>query len=70
MNDIMEKDIWLFSDNYNDESEMINPLFKGARHDQSISSVSRKLIGSVVLPDETWPVGNESVPFWATRKRK
>jgi hypothetical protein len=66
---VMEKDIWLFSDEYNEESEKLNPNFKQNRHDQSISSLSRKLLGSVVLKDETYPSGNKDVPFWASRKK-
>ena len=47
--------------------------FKDNRHEQSISSVLRKKIGSVVIDgDESWmqPFGRgESLkyPFWATR---
>lgn len=64
----------LITDTYNtiDQKE----YFKDNRHDQSISSVIRKIIGSVVIEkDESWcvPFGShESLkyPFWATRIRK
>lgn len=60
-------DPWLFSDVYNDESRKIDPMFVEGRHEQSIMSVVMKLIGSVVLKDETWPPLLPQFPFWATR---
>ena len=62
-------DPWLFSDIYNDGSRMIDPFFVDGRHEQSIMSVVRKLIGSIVLKDETWPPPLPQFPFWATRIR-
>ena len=49
-------------------------FFRDNRHDQSILSVSRKIHGSLVLPEETWfeSFGCENslkYPFWATRDR-
>ena len=62
-------DPWLFSDNHNDENRKLDPMFIEGRHEQSIMSVVRKLIGSVVLKDETWPPPLPQFPFWATRIR-
>lgn len=60
----------LITDYYNDKGQEI--YFKDNRHDQSIASILRKQMGSVVLPDETFfqPFGSEEslkYPFWATR---
>lgn len=70
MKKILEKDRLLFTDYYNKNQES---FFKDNRHDQSISSIIRKKIGSLVIDkDETFfsVFGKgESVkyPFWATR---
>ena len=64
----LEFDAWLFSDRYNAENVLLNPAFRDARHDQSILSVVLKLVGSVVLKDETyWPTPRAYYPFWASR---
>ena len=66
----------LVTDYYNNTQ---HEYFRDHRHDQSILSVVRKILGSEVIPnDETYfkPFGNEEswkYPFWATRcdrKRK
>jgi len=62
------------TDDYNKKNQIVE--FRENRHEQSISSVLRKKIGSVVIDgDESWmqPFGKgESLkyPFWATRMRK
>jgi len=62
------------TDNYNNKDQLSE--FQENRHEQSISSVLRKKIGSVVLDgDESWmpPFGRGQslkYPFWATRMRK
>ena len=67
-------DSLLITDKYNQTNQ--KEYFKDNRHDQSISSIIRKKIGSVVIgKDESWivPFGSsESLkyPFWATRIRK
>ena len=67
-------DSLLITDKYNQTNQ--KEYFKDNRHDQSISSIIRKKIGSVVIEkDESWivPFGSsESLkyPFWATRIRK
>ena len=64
----------LFTDKFNSLNQ--HPEFRDNRHDQSISSLLRKKMGSIVIPqDETWhvPFGSgESLkfPFWGTRIRK
>ena len=61
----------LFTDKFNSINQ--HPEFIDNRHDQSVSSVLRKIMGSVVIPqDETYhePYGSEEslkYPFWATR---
>lgn len=63
----------LCTDKFNSQDQ--HPEFKENRHEQSISSIIRKQMGSVVIDaDESWmtPFGKgESLkyPFWATRIR-
>jgi hypothetical protein len=70
----LEDDPLMFSDHYNTEYQ--ESYFRDNRHDQSISSMIRKIHGSVVIDgDESWmqPFGKgESLkyPFWATRSRE
>lgn len=69
---ILEEDPWLFTDKYNVNAKQVNPDFVENRHDQSISSVARKLLGCVRYPDETYTAGSYidemmDKPFWATR---
>ena len=62
----------LFTDEYNGNQLS---YFQENRHEQSITSMIRKIYGSVVIDgDETWciPFGGEKsleYPFWATRLR-
>ena len=63
----------LFTDYYNKNNQ--EHYFKDNRHDQSIFSVIRKMINSIVLKDETneWKRESDKIiwspdkPFWATR---
>ena len=70
----IEYDPLMCTDDYNHKNQI--PAFRENRHEQSISSVLRKKIGSVVIDgDESWmqPFGRgESLkyPFWATRMRQ
>jgi hypothetical protein len=43
--DALLQDPWIITDKYNGEEKALNPGFKDNRHDQSISSVSRKIHG-------------------------
>jgi len=68
----IETDKYLITDNYNEINQL--SCFRDNRHDQSISSIIRKKIGSIVIEDETWyrTFGTEEslkYPFWATRSR-
>jgi len=71
---VLQDNPLLFTDYYNRQKQ--HPEFKDNRHDQSISSILRKQIGTIIIDgDETYmkPFGkNESLkyPFWATRHRK
>ena len=68
------RDPLMCTDDYNKKNQMDE--FRENRHEQSISSVLRKKIGSVVIDgDESWmlPFGRgESLkyPFWATRSKR
>lgn len=67
---VLEADPWLITDRYNREAKAADPDFIEARHDQSIMSVSRKIVGSVVVPYETDRAKRPRLsPFWASRIR-
>lgn len=63
----------LCTDIYNSKNQAT--YFKENRHEQSITSILRKIMGSVVIEgDETWlpPFGKGlslEYPFWATRQK-
>jgi hypothetical protein len=62
----IRKDHLIITDHYNVNQ---NSYFKDNRHDQSISSVARKIHGSIVIPDETYGENLENKPFLAIRRR-
>lgn len=70
----IEYDKYLITDTYNNNGNQMS-YFKDNRHDQSITSIIRKQIGSIIIPkDESWiiPFGNDNslyYPFWATRSK-
>ena len=71
---VLEDDKNLFTDHYNRNQES---YFRENRHEQSVSSILRKIMGSEVIPkDETWhpqPFGCEEsfkYPIWATRSKR
>ncbi|KAK1738937.1 hypothetical protein QTG54_010253 [Skeletonema marinoi] len=47
--DALLQDPWIITDKYNHETELLTPDFRDNRHDQSISSVSRKIHGCEML---------------------
>lgn len=65
----LEHDIWMVTDRYNDEARQLHAgVFVENRHDQSLMSVSRKVVGSIVLSNaETYH--SSGMPFLATRDR-
>lgn len=70
VSEVLRSDPFLFTDKYNDEARRANDQFKDNRHDQSILSVARKVLGSVVLKTEAYPPGMFGMPFWASRQQK
>ena len=70
----IEYDPLMCTDDYNKKNQIDE--FRANRHEQSISSVLRKKIGSVVIDgDESWmqPFGRGkslNYPFWATRSKR
>lgn len=70
----VDYDMNLITDKYNSKNQ--KDVFKDNRHDQSISSIIRKLNGSIVIKsDESWvpPFGKGDslhYPFWASRSKK
>ena len=72
----IEYDMRMITDAYNGESRELRPrVFVENRHDQSLASVSRKILGSVVLSttetncvwDGGEPEGAAATLFWACR---
>lgn len=69
----LDSNKYLITDMYNRISQ--DRIFIDNRHDQSISSIIRKKIGTIVIDgDETWmqPLGEGislNYPFWATRSQ-
>lgn len=64
---VFESDPWLITDRYNEESARLNPLFKENRHDQSIMSVARKLLGCVVINGSETKGQRPDMPFHVMR---
>ena len=68
------KNPYYCTDKYNNQNQITE--FRENRHEQSVSSILRKKIGSVVIDgDESWfpPFGQGKsleYPFWATRLRE
>ena len=71
-NKVINEQPYLCTDKYNNHQAS---YFKDNRHEQSITSILRKKIGSVVIDgDESWmvPFGKGAslkYPFWATRSK-
>jgi hypothetical protein len=63
-NDIMESNYHLIDDSPSIIPDI--PGFREYRHDQSLWSILRKLHGSVIIPDNSYPRPTGS-SFWATR---
>jgi hypothetical protein len=68
-NSVLYSDPWLITDRYNENASLADNRFLDNRHDQSIMSVARKLLGSLVIKDSTYPP-NIRYPFSASRIRK
>eukprot|EP00985_Skeletonema_marinoi_P020593 scaffold12293_cov120-Skeletonema_marinoi.AAC.12 len=69
--DILLQDPWLITDKYNDESKALTPDFNDNRHDQSLSSLSRKIHGCEMLSaDDESNSGASDKPFHVMRMRK
>jgi len=71
MEKVLEENPLLFTDEYNNNQ---GDFFSDNRHDQSVSSVIRKKIGSVVIEEDETYFENFNkqglrYPFWATRKK-
>lgn len=70
---VVEDNPFLCTDDYNKKDQAV--FFRENRHEQSITSILRKKMGSIVIDgDESWitPFGEpESLkyPFWATRSK-
>ncbi|EED87604.1 predicted protein [Thalassiosira pseudonana CCMP1335] len=67
VNEVLTKDAWLITDKYNNKAREFDNQFKEGRHDQSISSVSRKQIGCVRLDSSESHTSDDDKPFHVTR---
>ena len=63
---VLQKDMFIITDKYNKHN---HHTFRDNRHDQSIFSVVKKLMGTVIIPDYSYPPGNTTFPFWSSRLR-
>ena len=63
------RDPWMITDKYNEETKKINPSFKENRHDQSIMSVSRKLLGCDRIDGFETKGAKPDMPFHVMRCR-
>mmetsp|Transcript_4338 Transcript_4338/g.9715 ORF Transcript_4338/g.9715 Transcript_4338/m.9715 type:complete len:308 (-) Transcript_4338:119-1042(-) len=71
VSDVLVRDPWLITDKYNNEAKTVDTQFKDNRHDQSISSVSRKQLGCIVVDgSETWGDSLDDKPFQALRLKE
>lgn len=61
--DVLLSDPLMITDEYNEETRKINPVFKENRHDQSIMSVSRKLLGCVRIDGFESKGAKPDMPF-------
>ena len=66
---VLVSDPWLITDIYNEETRGLNPSFKENRHDQSIMSISRKLLGCVKVSATETKNKRPDMPFHVTRLR-
>lgn len=67
--DALLRDPWIITDKYNKETMAVTKAFKDNRHDQSLSSVSRKINGCEMITDESYPPSPD-FPFQAARLKK
>lgn len=67
INRALEEDALMFTDEYNADTKYTG--FKDNRHDQSVSSVTRKIVRSIVIPDDTYPPNQKEFPIWASRSK-
>jgi len=75
---VLDSDHWLITDQYNVETKHSNisdPYFRENRHDQGLFSLANKILGTVLVRDETGANSSSRAmfepkwPFWATRQR-
>jgi len=73
---IVDMDPWIITDRYSDEAKAEYASFINARHDQSLTSLSLKVLGRVSIEsDETHAWWNDvknrgAYPFWARARRR
>ena len=63
------RDPWMITDKYNGETKKTNPSFKENRHDQSIMSVSRKLLGCDRIDGFETKGAKPDMPFHVMRNK-
>ena len=62
---VLNRDPWLITDKYDEESKRLNTGFQVSRHDQTISSISRKLLGCVQINGMETKNAQPDKPFHA-----
>lgn len=68
--DILNKDPWLITDKYNNESRDYNPQFIDNRHDSSVMSLAWKKLGCITFSNVETYRSNPRYPFYAGRIRE
>ncbi|KAL7509254.1 hypothetical protein ACHAXN_006271 [Cyclotella atomus] len=68
--DALKMDPWIITDIYNEEARAFNPHFRENRHDQSLSSVSRKLHGCEVVSGRESKDAQPDKPFHVLRLKE
>jgi hypothetical protein len=68
--EVLDVDPWLITDKYNDESREMAVGFIDNRHDQSVKSIAKKIIGCVKLPYADIALGLPGKPFHVTRLKE
>jgi len=66
---VIDTDSWMLTDKYNEEARLSNPEFRENRHDQSVMSVARKLLGYVRVDGRETKKAYPDLPFHVLRKK-
>jgi hypothetical protein len=66
---VLDMDPLLITDTYNSKTKMMRPEFKENRHDQSIMSIAKKILGCIVISGGDTKGSRPDKPFHVMRLR-